>query len=321
MSKKGLSDNTKGVIISCGVALLSVLLSEFLPNRIVRLIFVVILIVGIVLYFKGQDENEEKKENTRIYRYASYVLSVCLALMLVVFGLVPDLSQKLAEWHDPESSEITKKEESPSAKDMLLERQPDLTQTLSGLQTRVDETVSGVTNLVGSLKSDSLLSEKTDPAEVQSVLDKLMEDEEIILENFPNIKSSRDEVMLCYKMFLYEMLCHYSSILRAFEEYGIDCNALNIDQSDLIRWDVERMYAIYSMKQELEPDLAENTFYSSKTFNFTDHRMSMNEYSDTFDYGEWNFTLENIRAQEYEKILDGQIMAYYQKFHLNFSMN
>lgn len=291
------------------------LLSEFLLNRVVQLIFVVILIAGIVLYFKGQEKNK------RIYRYASYVLCVCLAAMLTGFSLVPDLPQKLAEWYAPESSEIAEKEKPPSAKDMLLEEQDELAQALSSLQNRVDETTSGIAGLVGTLESGGLLSGKSEPDEVQSVLDKLTEDEEFISTNFPNIKSNRDDAMLCYKMRLYELICHYSSILRAFEEYGIDCNALGIDQYTLIRWDLEKLYAFYSMKQELEADLPDNIFYSSKPLLFNDHRVSMNEYSDIYDYGDWRIIYENISAQEYEERLDERIMIFYKRFHLNFSMN
>lgn len=310
MGKEQLSESTRGVIISCSVTMLSALLSEFLPNRGLQLIFVAILIVGIALYLMGQEKNNRK------YLYVSCGLGGVLLVMLLVFSISPNLPQVVADWFARESSDSTENETPAAARDDLLKSQADLTAALSKLQSKMDRTVSGVAEMVGALDSDGLLSGRSNSDEVRSVLDKLMESEELL-----NSTSSRDDVMLCYKKLLYEMVCRYGSILQAFEEYGIDCTALGIDQYDLIRWDLQKMYNIYSIKKDLDAALAENPYYPSKTFRFNDYRVKMNEYSDVFDYGVDNFTLEKRDAKYWEKYLNDKIMKYYEKFRLNFSLD
>lgn len=43
------------------------------------------------------------------------------------------------------------------------------------------------------------------------------------------------------------------------------------------------------------------------------------DYSDLFDYGNWNFGYENRTARDLEDTFNGHMMAYYRRLLLNFS--
>ena len=76
---------------------------------------------------------------------------------------------------------------------------------------------------------------------------------------------------------------------------------------------------MYFMKKSLELELVENPIYPSKYLKYNDYKITMNEYSDLFNYGNWRFFYENTSAQEIEQKFNDQIMGYYKRFHLNFT--
>lgn len=300
------------LIISCIVGLLSLVLSELLPSPMAKLVFILLVIVCIVLYFVGQEKRN------RAVQYASGLLGAGLILSLMVCAISPKFPSQALEWIKGQPQ--GEPEETPSLEALYWENRSGRDASLEKLledMDRMSQTAGGLSEM---LQSTALLTTSSDPDEVQAVLAKMEQDKEVIESSFPAITTDRDTVMLFYKMRLYAKLWHYSSVLTAFETYGIDCQGLGIDEYTLLVWDAENLYNIYSMKKELEEDWGPNTFYTKKELHFNNHKMDdMNEYSDLFDYGDWNFGYENMTAQKMEELFNEHIMHYYRRFLLNFS--
>lgn len=300
------------LIISCIVGLLSVVLSELLPSPMAKLVFIFLVIVCIVLFFMGQEKG------SRAMQYASSFLSACLILSLMVCAVSPEFPSQALEW----IKEQFRSEAVVTLPSEELYRQNRDRREISLKNLWLDMTsVSRTTDeLSGMLQSQALLFTSSDPDEVQAVLDKMEEDREVIENSFPTIKTDCNTVMLFYKMRLYKQVWHYSSMITAFETYGIDCQGLGIDEYTLLVWDAENLYNLYSMKKELEEDWGPNTLYTEKELYFNDYKMDdMNEYSDLFNYGNWRFSYENMTAQDLEDRFNEHIMHYYRRFILNLS--
>ncbi len=300
------------VIISCIVGLFSVDLSELLPSPTAKLAFILLVIACIILFFVGQ----EKKR--RAMQYASCFLGTGLILVLMMCAISPELPSQALEWIKGQSQDKT--EEVPSPEDLYWQNRSGREASLGALEEDMARASGAAGELSEILQSQALLSTSSDPDEVQAVLVKMEEDKEVIEDSFSSLKTDRDDLMLFYKMRLYSRVWRYSSIISAFETYGIDCQGLGVDEYTLLVWDAENLYNIYSMKKELEEDWGANPFFAEKKLYFNKHKMDdMNEYSDLFDYKEWYFRYENMTAQELEGTFNDLIMAYYRRLMLNFS--
>ncbi len=300
------------LIISCIVGLLSLVLSELLPSPIAKLVFILLVIICIVLFFMGQEKG------SRTMQYASSVLSAGLILSLMVCAISPEFPSQALEWIKGQPQ--GEPEETPSPEELYWENRIGRDASLEKLMDDMTRASQAAGELSETLHPQALLSTSSDPDEVQAVLDKMEENKEALENSFSTIKTDRDTVMVFYKMHLYCQTWHYSSMITAFEAYGIDCQGLGIDEYTLLIWDVENLYNLYSMKKELEADWGPNTFYTKKVLYFNNHKMDdMNEYSDLFDYGGWNFGYENMTAQNMEGFFNEHIMHYYRRFLLNFS--
>ena len=300
------------LIISCIVGLLSLVLSELLPSPIAKLVFILLVIICIVLFVMGQEKG------SRTMQYASSVLSAGLILSLMVCAISPEFPSQALEWIKGQPQ--GEPEETPSPEELYWENRIGRDASLEKLMDDMTRASQAAGELSETLHPQALLSTSSDPDEVQAVLDKMEENKEALENSFSTIKTDRDTVMVFYKMHLYCQTWHYSSMITAFEAYGIDCQGLGIDEYTLLIWDVENLYNLYSMKKELEADWGPNTFYTKKVLYFNNHKMDdMNEYSDLFDYGGWNFGYENMTAQNMEGFFNEHIMHYYRRFLLNFS--
>lgn len=301
-----------GAIISYAVTLLSAVFPGLLPSPMARLAFALLAIVAISFYFVGQETGR------RGVRYISYLVNAGLILTLVVCVAAPGFPSEALERIRGTAQDGA--EEMPTPEELYWQNRSGSEASLAALWSDIDGASKTAEELSEMMQSQALLSTASDPDEVQAVLDKMEQDKEVIEQSFPGITTDSGTVMLFYKMRLYERIWHYSSIVKAFQIYGIDCQALGIDEYTLLIWDIENLYNIYSMKKELEKDLKDDTFYAEKKLYFDDHKMeNMNEYSDLSDYREWNFSYENKTARELERILADHIMNYYKRFVLNFS--
>lgn len=167
----------------------------------------------------------------------------------------------------------------------------------------------------------NFLNSKEDLEEVYEITEKIKELQDENSEYFSELKTSKQKVQLFYKMQLGTMQYHYCNVIKAFEAYGINCEEMSIDEYKLVLWDIERLYALYNMKESIQNDLAENIFYEKKELLYDDFRVNMSKHSDIFDYEGWRMSYENKTAEQVRDSLNEYIMDYYKKFSLNFREN
>lgn len=297
---------------SCGIALLTLLLSEnVFPGLAAKTVFLLLTMLAVTLYFKGHENGSRRLQDL------SFVLAACLGLWFLVCAFFPDLPARLLD-HSVQApqEELT---DALSAEDAYRMQQEDANRSLGELQDRVGGVSKGLEGLIDTLGSDVFLSEEIDSAEVQQLHDLLEERQGLIEEQFPDIKTKRTDLELFYKTKAYDWIYHYSSFISAFEDYGIDCDQLGVDRYTLMLWDTENLYILYSMKKELEPDLADNKWYESKGLKFDSNKSSKDQYSDLLDYGGWNFSYHNVYAEDLEKSHHEYVMNFYKRFHMNFA--
>lgn len=136
---------------------------------------------------------------------------------------------------------------------------------------------------------------------------------------FPDLRTDIYSLELMYKLFISNELYYYCNILRAFEKFGIDIEVFGLNTNTLFIWDIETLYITYNMqKQNLKNMyLDENAMGQSLFYN--DYRVTMQKYSDTFDYGNWSRNYMDDTADAAERKLNKAIDNYYKKFIINFS--
>lgn len=132
-----------------------------------------------------------------------------------------------------------------------------------------------------------------------------------------DLQTDRREVEIFYKMKISIEPYHYSDIIKAFEEKGINFKKLSIDENDLMCWDTQMLYANYQMQKEIKKDLNKNITYDKKFLRFDDYKITQSSYKDTLNYGGWQTNYSGSTAEEAYNKLDKTIMAYYNKFSMN----
>lgn len=301
------------LIISVCVTMVSGLVSlSFIPSPIETLIFMALVLLDIILYCRGSENGNLKMKR------ASYGLGALLAVVMIVYCVAPGLPSgmlgKAAVWTQQEPEEP----KPPEA--VYQENRARLEEVLEQLQGDVDVISGEFAALSETLKSQAFLSQETYQSEVQAILDQLNQNQAAINKRFPNLKTDVRTFKLFYKTQHHEQVYHYSSMIKAFETYGIDCKSFKVDEFTLMHWDVESLYILYAMKKELEPEWANNPVYSMKTYLYDEFKVSdMNELSDLFDYLDSALAFEGKTVQELDEIFSGYILNYYKLFHLNFS--
>lgn len=301
-----MQEKAKETIVTCAITLVSTLLSGELPNLAARIIFIVLCIVTVVLYFKSGG-----------FQLFSYFLILVLVAFIVVNHVYPEFPSGVF----PPSKQSTEKINViiPTQKDKYQKNLNRVNQSLDSLQENVSRASVVLAELNGMIEAEIISSRETYPSEVEELLELIDSKAEVIDKDFPDIALNVATVELFYKTKLYDAVYHYSSIIDAFEKYGINCSSLEIDEYTLALWDVENLYLFFNIKKELEPDLAENKLYEEKEFLFNSNKVDLNQYSDLIDYKNWCFRYTYKSAQELDDIFMDFILNFYKRFHLNFT--
>lgn len=137
-------------------------------------------------------------------------------------------------------------------------------------------------------------------------------------DTFSDFKSDEYLIELFYKMFLSDTIYYYSNYIKAFEEYGINIDKLDLNEQTLITWDLQILFATYNMRCDNILDLNTDVFLDEIMFNYNDYKVSMQKYGDTFDYGIWSQIYQETTAKEVDNDMNDLIMEYYKKFMMNF---
>ena len=190
---------------------------------------------------------------------------------------------------------------------------------INGNITEVDENIYKLANNLGNPYINN-----ADENEVSIILQQIEKEynnynNEHDYNFFLNLKSDPYLLEIFYKMYISETSYYYCNIIKAFKEYGIDDEKINIDENDLLIWDIERLYATYNMKNSIINELASDEIIDEKIFMYNDFKARVNRYSDTFDYGDWRRYFTECTAKQIDNWLNTTIMNYYKKFIMNFS--
>lgn len=196
-------------------------------------------------------------------------------------------------------------------------------QEISASVTMVGQILDELEHSSGALKEYLFRSSRYDPKEVEKIAivirDELEKDAEKEKPSFMEIKKDEHLVEKFYKMRICRQLCQYINCIKALESVGIDCKAMSIDEYTLMRWDTEILFATYSMRLERLNDAAQGVVYDEEQkYYYRDYKVKLDQYSDTFDYGDWHKSFNPDSAQNIVSHLDNQIMEFYQKFYMNF---
>lgn len=154
--------------------------------------------------------------------------------------------------------------------------------------------------------------------EINEIINQMEQNYEKYNDYFGDLKTDIYSIELMYKIFISEMSYYYCNILEAFERFGINNDKLGIDENILFVWDIEILYIKYNMKQKN----FSNSSYENATgeiYSYDDYRVTMQKYSDTFDYGGWKLSYETLSAKDADIKFNNSIMNYYKKFIINFS--
>lgn len=136
--------------------------------------------------------------------------------------------------------------------------------------------------------------------------------------DFDDLGTDRNQVELFYKIKISEGNYFYCNMIRAMEDYGIDCEGMGIDEHVLFGWDVDRLFALYDMRKGMESKLAEEELIEEWAEDYNDHRASVSGSSDVFDYGGWNRNYKDRNVRYIVNDLERTLVNYFTKFHKNF---
>ena len=150
---------------------------------------------------------------------------------------------------------------------------------------------------------------------IQARWDELKEEDRT---DFDSLGTERDQVELFYKIKLSEGYYFYCNMIRAMEDYGIDCAGMGIDEAMLFCWDVDRLFAIYNMRKALEPRLTEAEPVERWEGDYNEYRAYVSGYGDEFDYKFWNRNFVVLTVSYIVQRQDTVVMNYFLKFNKNF---
>lgn len=105
---------------------------------------------------------------------------------------------------------------------------------------------------------------------------------------YTHLLTDIDELELCYKIYISDKYYKYSNIIKAFKEYGIDCEKLSINENTLVVWDIQNLYIYCQIKEHVEES-------EEKEYLFNDYKM---ELIDTCDYKGYGYAYQQDMAYE-----------------------
>ena len=315
--KKWDSEDIRSVV-AFATALLPGVLTITIKNSIAQLAFLLLALLWLVIFYKGG-------KNKLWLGGLGICMAVILGVSLLGDGSPREFWESIKVFVGLEPGTPGENNQTKNTLLTIRTKCEQLEQQQSEEENLLDEISRQFENTSDSIsvlmpESDHSRTAKEDRQEVEQILSCIRErEQELIPKSFPHLTTSREEVERFYKTQLTGDGYHYENVIKALEEYGIDCKTLQVDKFDLARWDVEILYIFYRMKRSLEEELYENKFYERKEFNYRDFSIKDVEgYQDVFDYGGWNYGFSDKTAQELSEWFNGRILKYYDNFHLNF---
>lgn len=292
------------------IVMLCLIFSRTMPSFWMEVVFTILCLIDIVLFI-------EKGEYGRELWTPFFVL-----LQISICGLViwPILSaDSFAEYKQELSYSLWPEKYEERLYNDMANQNNEIINELIDIDSHMSETEDTVELLKAQIYEDMFWYGQNDPEEIKAIVEQITKDCSDSPDSYPDIESDADSVEMLYKMRLSNMEYHYHNIVEAFEACGIKCKEMSIDEHTLMLWDTEILYNYYSMFQGMQEDAAEDIAYEdNRNLFYNDFKVSMNEYSDTFDYKGWFLPSRNT-ARGVVDNLHNVIMSFYSKFATNFS--
>ncbi len=305
-------------IFSVGASLLTVVLSVNMQNTFMKITFIICYLIGYILFLSYLNDKIKIKWKKYIFVILFIADGAILAVSFVNVGSFKNYVIKLGEFFE---SEQEKEEGSVGGSEEISGWVLETNEKIAAMNENLASVNENINQLSDDVEAYQFLRSKEDQAEINTIIQVIEEKYNDSADYFPDLKTSKHDVELFYKMRLCEEPYYYCNIIKALEAYGIDCVQMSINEYDLMLWDTEILYAKYNMKESIQEDLNKNIFYEEKVFRYDDFKINMSEYSDILNYNDWRYTHENVTAEEVNERLSKRIMKYYVKFHMNFSEN
>ena len=302
-------------------AMVAVVLTTGMPNAKWQIIFIIFYLIWIYLFsnYRGQT-NLLKKIGcwiTGIFCVAiigfsiyglgsieNYLKKVVNTFFDVKQNTNSQLSEQYVEYFEDIEEQLIKAE--------------DINEQLKKVNENINILDEDIGNLSNDIKVFYFVSNKWDHSQIDEILGIL--NEEYYPEEFNDLRNNTYQIELYYKVRLSERKYYYYNVIQAFEKFGINCKKFNIDENDLLVWDLHRLYILYQMKDSIKEQLdSEKEF--GKRLNNEDFKIKKEEYGDSIYYKRWGRSYEEYTPKEIDKFLNDEIMDYYDKFMENILIN
>lgn len=348
----------KEIVVALVVGLLPMLISDMIPDRIYRNVFIVCLMLGSVMFAGFYNQNK---------RWKMAVPAVCA--VVAGFILLQSLFGTAVKWEEPadNGAEMTDigetgdgfgQQEEAKGTEPQEEKEADRQETEAGglqgdeqsvyaasyetiaaaneqiadlIRQREEGSLSGqelgeaqtvILRLAEEMNQERFWESRRDEKEAEKALQYIKESWETVEEKdraaFNDLGTDRKQVELFYKIKISEGNYFYCNMIRAMEDYGIDCEGMGIDEHVLFGWDVDRLFALYDMRKGMESRLTEEELTEEWAEDYNDHRASVSGSSDVFDYGGWNRNYKDRNVRYIVNDLERTLVNYFTKFHKNF---
>lgn len=302
------------ILIPIATTLVCALLSSGLVIPAFQIAFILVFVAASYLTFSYFNKKTKRK-------LAFIVIAFCVEFLIMInsiadIGSVSGYFMRIKDFFvKPDSAQ----QNAVISDANLRAYYNSLNEQLAKINDDVEDIDYNINTLTNNLQEFSF-NEQINDAEINKVLEKINTYDETENDFFVNLKSDPYLVEIFYKTYISRTPFNYCNIVEAFNDYGIDTEKLDIDESVLIVWDVQRLYAIYNMKKSIAGDLDSDEIIEEKRFYYNDYKVNSSNYSDTLDYGEWKKTFTKKTAKDIDEQLHNIIMDYYKKFMINFSL-
>jgi len=292
------------------IGMLCVIFSRTMPSFWMEMVFTILCLIDIVLII-------EKGEYGRIIWPPFFVLLQILICGLVIWPIVS--ADSFAEYKQELSYSLWPEKYEERLYTDMASQNNEIIGNLMDIDSHMSETEDTVELLKAQIYEDMFWYGQNDPEEISAIAEQITREYSNYPDSYPNIKLDVNSVEIFYKMKLSNMEYHYHNIVEALEACGIRCKEMSIDEHTLMLWDMEMLYNYYSMYKGMQEDAAEDvTYEDNRNLFYNDYKISLNEYSDTFDYKGWFLPCVDT-ARGTVNDLYNYIMSYYSKFATNFS--
>ncbi len=306
----------KSIVIPNLTLLVSAVISVSIPNGWLQILFIICYTASVFFFSEGKEINNAKK-----YRL---FLAAAAAVIFIASGLYYDMSLKDCISQMTAVFNIGDEDQTDGMKVNRKELETQLTQLnenykdhLKELETYLERSLDHRLEVpLDSLVHDKELyrqyKSREDPQEIKQVLEEIAEFKKE--QKDTDLETNVKRIELMYKMRLSSRLFYYINVIKAFEDFGIDCEAFEIDEYRLALWDMQYIFSIYQMRKSLD-NKEDNESYETLELFFQD---GLDEYDDQLNYGNWNKTFTNETNKEVKHQLDQGALYCYKKIYRNF---